>query len=275
MRKIWPAVVVSDLDGTLLDSHTYAFDRARPALEALREQGIPIVLVSSKTRSEIEDLRGLLGIDDPFVVENGGAAYLPKGYFESAHGEKDASGRYDVLRWGVPYEELVDALREVRRRTGALLEGYGDVDVEEVGRRTGLNREEAARSMEREFDEPFWVAGEEDERSRKALELLDARGLTVTRGGRFYHVMGECDKGRAVQELLRLYGRCPSAGLGDAPNDLAFLRVVDRAYIVAGPDGRHDPELVESLPAAGRVAPPPGGWSEAIIDFISRVATSG
>jgi mannosyl-3-phosphoglycerate phosphatase len=268
MSEKRPAVVVSDLDGTLLDSRTYAFDRARPALDALRERKIPVVLVSSKTRSEIEALRGELDIRDPFIVENGGAAYLPLGDFPDTGGERDFTGRYEVLRWGVPYAELIRALRDVRRDTGARLEGYSDVDVEEVARRTGLSLEEARLSIQREYDEPFWLE-REDQRSQKALELLEARGLNVTRGGRFYHLMGNCDKGKAVRELLKLYGGCPSAGLGDAKNDLSFLVAVDRAFIVAGPDGKHDPALVEAVKDAGRVGPAPGGWVEAVRDFLS------
>jgi mannosyl-3-phosphoglycerate phosphatase len=269
MSRKWPAVVVTDLDGTLLDSRTYAFDQAKPAIDALSKREIPVVLVSSKTRSEIEVLREKLDIQDPFIVENGGAAYLPPGYFPDTGGGRDVTGRYEVLCWGVPYEELVAALREVRRETGARLEGFSDVDVEEVARRTGLNLEEARRSIEREYDEPFWMEGKEDSRSQKALELLEARRLTVTRGGRFYHVMGDCDKGKAVRELLRLYGGCPSAGLGDGKNDLPFLLAVDRAYIVAGPEGDHDSELVQAIGDARRVGPAPGGWAEAVTDFLS------
>lgn len=260
MKKKWPAVVVSDLDGTLLNSRDYSFEEAEPALAALKKRVIPVVLVSSKTRTEIDVIRASLGLEHPFVVENGGAAYVPRSYFE---------GVGEVIRWGVSYQELVGALGEVRRQTGARLRGFADADVEEVRRRTGLTREEAQRSKQREFDEPFWFEGGEDERSRKALGLLEAQGLTVTRGGRFYHVMGNCDKGRAVRELLSRYGGCPSAGLGDAENDLSFLQVVDRPYIVAGPDGVYDPALLEVMREATRVAPAPRGWGEAVSDFLS------
>lgn len=269
MSKKPSAVVVSDLDGTLLDSRNYTFEEAKPALEALHEREIPVVLVSSKTRTEIEVLQEKLGIQDPFIVENGGAAYLPTGYFQDRVGEQDVSGRYEVLRWGISYEDLITALRDVRQETAARLEGYSDVDVEEVVRRTGLALEEARRSMEREFDEPFWIEGEIDDRRRKALKLLEARGFTVTRGGRFYHITGNCDKGKAVRELLRRFGPCPSAGLGDAKNDLPFLLAVDRAYIVAGPDGRPDPLLVEAVTTAEHVGPAPAGWAEAVTDFLS------
>ncbi len=66
------AVVVSDLDGTLLHRETYSFDEALPGIASLKERAIPVILVSSKTRAEIEPIREALGLEDPFVVENGG-----------------------------------------------------------------------------------------------------------------------------------------------------------------------------------------------------------
>ena len=39
------------------------------------------MLVTSKTRSEVEPVRRALGNHDPFIVENGGAAFLPAGSF--------------------------------------------------------------------------------------------------------------------------------------------------------------------------------------------------
>lgn len=265
----YSAVVVSDLDGTLLSSVNYSYEEALPALQALAERNIPVVLVSSKTRTEIEVLRRKLGLNHPFVVENGGAAYWPTGYF----GEPgDAVGSYEVIRWGVLYPELVSAFREARRETEANAQGYSDVNVDEVAQRTSLGTDEARRSMEREFDEPFWFPGGENEREQKMLEWLESRGFTVTRGGRFFHIMGGCDKGRAVRELLRLYRSrgepCFSAGLGDARNDLPFLEVVDRPYIVARENGQHDPSLTQAVSRAVRVRPAPKGWADAIEDFL-------
>jgi mannosyl-3-phosphoglycerate phosphatase len=212
----------------------------------------------------MEVLREELGIEHPFIVENGGAAYLPRGYFE---------GGNEVIEWGVPYRDLVRALGAVRKETGIRFLGFSDVDVDEVVRLTGLSKAEAGRSKERQFDEPFWFDEDEVQEHRNVLGRLEARGLTVTRGGRFYHIMGNCDKGRAVREILKLYrnevGYCPAAGLGDAKNDASFLLVVDRPYIVAGPGGQHDAELVEAVPKATKVRPAPQGWAEAISHFLS------
>ena len=63
-------IVFSDLDGSLLDHDTYDWAPARPALEALRESGIPLVLVSSKTLAELDDYRRQLDLRHPVVAEN-------------------------------------------------------------------------------------------------------------------------------------------------------------------------------------------------------------
>ncbi|MDP2876998.1 MAG: HAD-IIB family hydrolase, partial [Holophaga sp.] len=64
-------ILFTDLDGTLLDESTYAFEPALPAIRALQERGIPIVFCTSKTFAETVALQEVLGITDPFIVENG------------------------------------------------------------------------------------------------------------------------------------------------------------------------------------------------------------
>ena len=74
-------VVFTDLDGTLLDHSTYSFAEAQPALALLKSKNVPLIFCTSKTRSEVEYWRGLLGNNHPFIVENGGAAFVPENYF--------------------------------------------------------------------------------------------------------------------------------------------------------------------------------------------------
>jgi len=68
-------IVFSDLDGTLLDHNTYGWQEAQPALNLCKNRHVPIVLVSSKTRAEMEFLRRSLSISAPFVSENGGGIF--------------------------------------------------------------------------------------------------------------------------------------------------------------------------------------------------------
>ena len=50
-------LVFTDMDGTLLDHHTYSFDAAKPALNALDEKNIPVIPTTSKTFAELQPLR--------------------------------------------------------------------------------------------------------------------------------------------------------------------------------------------------------------------------
>ena len=64
-------MVFTDLDGSLMDHETYAFDEALPALEALAQGDIPVIVVSSKTRAEIIPLVSQLKLTGPIIAENG------------------------------------------------------------------------------------------------------------------------------------------------------------------------------------------------------------
>ena len=74
-------IIFTDLDGTLLDHKTYAATKARQALLCLKKNNIPLIICTSKTRPEIEFYRQKLRISHPFIAENGGAIFIPKGYF--------------------------------------------------------------------------------------------------------------------------------------------------------------------------------------------------
>ena len=58
-----PALIFSDLDGTLLDHDSYTFGAAQCALRAVRERSIPLILATSKTLAETvrinEPIQGL------------------------------------------------------------------------------------------------------------------------------------------------------------------------------------------------------------------------
>ena len=68
------------------------------------------MICSSKTRAEIEYYQEKIGIADPFISENGGAIYIPQGYF-SPRTEDSAiidenKGSFQVIRLGADYRDL-------------------------------------------------------------------------------------------------------------------------------------------------------------------------
>jgi len=266
-------VVLTDLDGSLLDAVTYSFAEAREALAALDERGIPLIPVSSKTRAELEALLLSMGVAGPFVVENGGAVVIPSHWFELTIPWARPEGRHLVLELGVRRTELVQALGEMARETGVKVRSFTQMTLPELQRHTGLSRPAAMRALVREYDEPF-LADADTEATAALARAACRRGLTLTRGGRFHHLTGRTDKGRAARILLNLiaavHGRVRSVALGDAANDAPMLAAVDRPILIPRPDGSLTLEIVRACRSAERApAPGPRGWNAAVMAVLA------
>jgi len=260
-------IIITDLDGTLLDAATYSCAPARQALDIIRERGIPLILCSSKTRAEIEALRAELGNHHPFISENGGGVFIPHGYFTVSFDGEEIGG-YRLVTLGTPYAEIRRQFVRLRDEHRAKVTGFGDMTAEEVAALTGLSIDEAQRARQRDFDEPFVFEGAPDERF---LHAIEESGLRWTEG-RLFHIMGKHDKGRAVSLLKALYenqsGNVESIGLGDSPNDLAMLQAVELPVLVMHADGSHDARIAIDGLLKTRL-PGPSGWNESMLRLLA------
>ena len=273
-------IIFTDLDGTLLHPKTYSFDEAEPALMLIKEKGMPLVLCSSKTRAEMEVYRERLGNNHPFISENGGGIFIPRNYFKTSlipspsMGEGQGEGdKYETIVIGSPYQEIRKAFLELKQKLNVKVKGFGDMTIREVAAVSGLTEEEALLAKEREFGEPFVFEGETDERFLKAVE---ERGLQWTQG-RFFHIMGENDKGKAVKLLKHLYGKAVgeviTIGLGDGFNDLPMLREVDYPVLMPKENGSYDQRVdLPNLKKTRNIGP--SGWNEEVLLAIKLLTTS-
>ncbi len=261
-------IIFTDLDGTLLDESDYSFEAARPALDLIHAQGIPLILCSSKTRAELLRYRQRLHNNHPYISENGGGIFLPTGYFTVPLDAAPCATGECLITLGTPHAEIRRQFVALRQRLCASVRGFTDMTVGEVAALTGLGLEEAALAKERDFDEPFVFDGAPEPAFLQAIE--DA-GLRWTQG-RIFHIMGAHDKGLAVHRLLALYqlqyGAVLSIGLGDSLNDLPLLQVVDRPVLVRHANGNFDPRI--KLNRLTRTqSPGPLGWNEAVLRILS------
>lgn len=269
-------VIFTDLDGTLLDAITYSPDKARQALNELRDLNIPLILTSSKTRAELELIRHRLDLHHPFISENGGAIFIPRGYFRSPLEGVAPRENYQVLELGTPYEVLRTALKEIAQATGCRLRGFGDMSIEEVATRTGLPSSLAQLAKQREYDEPF-VVEEPTGPLEGLLQECKRRGFQCVQGGRFAHLLRGTDKGAACRRLIEWYRQehardqntLVTVGLGDSANDLPMLAIVDRPILVQQQDGSYDPEVVlPNLAFSQGIGP--AGWNRSVLEFLHR-----
>lgn len=142
--------------------------------------------------------------------------------------------------------------------------------VEEIMEVTGLLKPDALLARQRDFSEPFLFLTEP--RLQELKEEVADHGLTVTRGGRFYHLMAAGqDKGLAVAQTTRLFqagfpDKIVTVGLGDAENDYPMLKVVDIRVLIPKPDGSYENM---DLPQLRKPAYPGSkGWGAAILEIL-------
>jgi mannosyl-3-phosphoglycerate phosphatase len=147
---------------------------------------------------------------------------------------------------------------------------------EEISHLTGLDLESSRLASLREYDEPFLLV-EEGERDPDALYgAAKKRGLSVTRGGRFYHLHGKNDKGESVEKLVAWYSEHRShvltMALGDSPNDFSMLKRVNHPVLIRS--SRQFPELQEMIPGLQVTKEKgPKGWNVAVLRMLRNQTT--
>lgn len=224
-------VIFADLDGTFLDNN-YGCKYTKPIVRRLSSSGCSVVFCSSKTRSEIELYRKSTGINEPFISENGGAIFIPKNYFPFTY-DCTKTANYNSIRLGASYATLREKLAQIKKKTSAKIVGFGDMTDEQLAKDAGLSVELAKLAREREYDEPFRIV----QGSRESvLNAIKQEGLNCTEGGRYFHLTGKTDKGKAVAVLKNLYSevftRLVTFGIGDGPNDLSMLKIVNKPLFI-------------------------------------------
>ena len=259
-------LIVTDLDGTLLNHHNYSFQEAKATLDKLKEHGIPVIINSSKTAAEIEQLRRELNNQNPFIVENGSGVLIPKTYFKNCPEGAVAWGEYWEVVLGKPRAELLASLEKVPDTFKHDYQSYSRSSVDVVLLMTGLSRNEATASMDRRYTEPLkWSAS-----AAQKLEFFNAlrkQHLHYTEGGRFVHLMGQTNKGSAMTWLARYHANqykknIRIVALGDANNDIDMFTAADIAAVIKSPvnpppEFDHSHKIMSTETGAA-------GWAEVI-----------
>jgi mannosyl-3-phosphoglycerate phosphatase len=269
-------IVFTDIDGTLLDNDSYSFAEALPAINFLLSQNIPIIPCTSKTHPEVIRLRQRLKLNTPFIVENGSAIFSPPKYFAEPIAPAVYSD-FETLILGKTYQQILECFRDLRESFGLNIRGFSELTVEEIAKLTQLSPEEAELARKRFFSEPFVSTADLTENDA-VLSFVRKRGCRLLKGNRFFHLLGDTDKGKAVHILSKIYkeqslSRRPfkTIGLGDSKNDFDLLAAVDQPVLVRKKDGTYVQNFSAENLYITRL-PGPAGWREAI-EFIFNQKT--
>ncbi len=264
-----PLLLFTDLDGTLLDHHTYSADEAITAIQKLKEARVPLIFCSSKTIDEQVYLQKKLQIHAPFIAENGGAIGWPEDYFLSAHVPSGVYWHgYQVLPFSsVDRAEILEVLQLVPSIWG--LRGFSDLCPVELAKYTSLDNAGLIRAQNRWYTETLVSPVLEDQDTAQALkQWLSDYGLTLIKGGRFWTVQAaNVHKGAAVRWLTRLFrkitgSKIPVAAIGDSMNDIPMLQAANMAFLVRNGSLEWAPMEMKHLVKLNH--PGPKGFREAV-----------
>jgi mannosyl-3-phosphoglycerate phosphatase family protein len=268
-------LVFTDLDGSLLDHNNYSFHDALPQLRALERLAIPVIPATSKTRTEISQLRDELANTHPFITENGAAVLIPVDYFaRQPPGTSERDGFW-VREFASPRRYWLTLLDEMKGSFAGEFDYFFQAGTAGISRMTGLPADKAALANQRDYSEPvLWLGSAQ--RKLDFMAALETRGASVQQGGRFLAVSGDCDKGRALAWLRATYlqatpGRhCQDLAVGDSGNDRAMLEAAGTALLVRSPV--HDfPVLERSSGVIYSRDYGPAGWAEGVARWLHQL----
>ncbi|MFK7817451.1 MAG: HAD-IIB family hydrolase, partial [Planctomycetaceae bacterium] len=244
----------------LLNKHDYDFTPALPVLARCARGNVPVILSSSKTEPEMTQLADELGLSASHLIcENGGVVIWR---------DADTPVSRDVL--GVERDQIravLDSLRSQFR-----FRSFSDLGVDGVAEATDLPEPKARQACDRHCTEPLLYEGPAGSES-EFKSAIEAAGLTLTRGGRFWHVAGHTTKGRGMSAVLdRLEARHRkhrSIAIGDSPIDQSMLDIADFPIGIPQPDG----SVLVSAGPSGLTSKQPGsvGWAETVSVLFDRL----
>lgn len=244
-------------------NHDYTYFEAQPALERIKEVGISLVLASSKTEAEMAPLADELGLSTPIICENGGVINW-RGLRHSSNCSRTIIG--------VPRERIRETLNSLTREFR--FRSFEELGVEGIAQATGLSPQRALLAAQRQTTEPLiWT--DCDEAIDDFRKELSQASLTLTRGGRFWHVAGKVSKGDGMAAVLDMLasqsGQQPTTvAIGDSPIDLSMLNRADWAIVIPQPNGE-----VLICPEHRRVSVSgqsgSAGWNESVLKWMNSL----
>jgi mannosyl-3-phosphoglycerate phosphatase len=270
-------LIFTALEGALIDPRTDSFAGAEEAVYELDRRKIAYILLTSRTREEIEPVRRKLGHNHPFVTENGGGIFFPDGYFSVRIPDVARVARYLSIAQGRPYAEVCEALDDIAEETAVGVAGFHHMSVREIAENTGIKPRNAELARAREFDEPFYFTSADDKAIARFVEAARTRGYDVRRGATFWHFSAKCEPARAVRTIAGLFRESTRTklrlvGIGGSEEDRAWLSAVNQAVLLPGPGEVSDPSdrsrTTTGTAATMGEAPGPAGWNAAILNII-------
>ena len=257
--RIW---IVTDVDGTLMD-HSYDLTPAKETIIRLKELEIPVILCTSKTASEVKVIQKDLGLNDPYIVENGAAIYS----------NSDIEGSWEIIL-GESYKKLENILKKLSYDIDFQLIPLNELSDSEANSLTGLSGDSLNLMRDRHWSMPFLNPPDHLEEDLK--QFCKKYEVVIFRGNRMSHLLSKnSSKGKAIKKLKEFSknSNVKIIGLGDSPNDLPLLQEADYRIVISSINGPNK-KLLEDLNDLNYVIseePHGVGWQKEVKNILRNL----
>jgi predicted mannosyl-3-phosphoglycerate phosphatase (HAD superfamily) len=173
----------------------------------LEHAGVPMVWVTARSRAQLDEPIRKLGHRHPFIGEDGCGVYLPEGYFHLRVENSVRMGRFTCIPIAQAQPAAAQALQELSEDSGVAVVTLKALSPRELAQNLELPAREAEAARQRDFDEPFFLAGASDDDVARFQEIARVRKLVLRRHGVLWSVSAGSSLRRAVQQVSKLYER--------------------------------------------------------------------
>ncbi len=222
-------------------------------------------------------MRQALHIPHPFIIENGSAIFVPNTHqliaeeiVNTGQDTQNSAPHFSRMILGEQREKILSAIDLINKEKSFDFTQYSQCSTQAMADITGLTLKEAQQSGQRNYTEPLlWK--DTEEKKTLFIQAIEQQGLQALQGGRFMHVMGKTNKGKANTILSRAYQslyqqKITTIALGDSHNDIAMLQAADIAIVIRSPHYKppefsHPHKIVSECYG-------PEGWHECIQQLL-------
>ena len=249
--------IFTDLDASLIQRDTFKFDEIKGYIKSLISKGIYIIPNTSKTEIEINEFNKELGLNLPYISENGssinGLNLINKNFPNQINLSRDKDDIFKIFKKIVP-ENL-----KVKCRLIFKMEKKVQSEI------FGLSGKKLKDALNRNYSIPFIFSGNLDQR-RQLNEIVNKGGLTLHEGGRVINICDNVSKVKSMNKIIKMVKKTEDnvkiIGVGDNYNDLDMLKNSDIACLVFNDQFTMEPININNCIVSKN--PAPIGWQEVV-----------
>ena len=232
IKQIKKRIIFTDLDETLLRKNKYYYKTLHNFINKLVRYEFLIILVTSKTYSEVINIIKQIKLKIPFSVENGGAYYIPIKYTKEYKYKRILNPR------AVNKEVIKNILNEnIVKKYSQHIEFIEYLSSSKQMFITKLNNNQLENFNSREYTVPILWHG--SQKVKKEFEkCLLKYNLKITFGGKLNNISGLHSKVDTMNLFINQYKnkyrteKLITISLGDSQNDIEILNKSNYSGII-------------------------------------------